>query len=94
MKSSPLIWRYVVNIKLMVKISSIFVAFLENMNLPKFSDTLTLSQPTNAQPKIQHIKMLVTGLVICFYLGWSGSTLLITKHINKGRFKVIATYLH
>ena len=33
MKSSPLIWRYVVNIKLMVKISSIFVAFVENMNL-------------------------------------------------------------
>ena len=32
MKSSPLIWRYVVNIKLMVKISSIFVAFVENMN--------------------------------------------------------------
>ena len=31
-KSSPLIWRYVVSVKLMVKISSIFVAFLENMN--------------------------------------------------------------
>ena len=25
----------------------------------------------------------VKGLVICFYLGWSGSTLLITKHIIK-----------
>ena len=25
----------------------------------------------------------VKGLVICFYLGWSGSTLLITKHITK-----------
>ena len=32
----------------------------------------------------------VKGLVICFYLGWSGSTLLITEHIIK--FKVIATY--
>ena len=32
MKSSLLIWRYVVNIKSTVKISSIFVAFLENTN--------------------------------------------------------------
>ena len=32
MKSSPLIWSYVVNVKLTVKILSIFVAFLENMN--------------------------------------------------------------
>ena len=32
MKSSPSIWRYVVNVKSMVKISSIFVAFLENKN--------------------------------------------------------------
>ena len=32
MKSSPSIWRYVVNVKSTVKISSIFVAFLENMN--------------------------------------------------------------
>ena len=32
MKSSPLIWRYVVNVKETVSISSIFVAFLDNMN--------------------------------------------------------------
>ena len=32
MKFSPSIWRYVVNVKSTVKISSIFVAFLENMN--------------------------------------------------------------
>ena len=32
MKSSPSIWRYVVNVKSTVKILSIFVAFLENMN--------------------------------------------------------------
>ena len=32
MKSSPWIWRSVVNVKSTVKISSIFVAFLENMN--------------------------------------------------------------
>ena len=32
MKSSPSIWRYVVNVKSAVKILSIFVAFLENMN--------------------------------------------------------------
>ena len=32
MKSSPSIWHYVVNVKSTVKILSIFVAFLENMN--------------------------------------------------------------
>ena len=32
MKSSPSIWRYVVNVKSTVKISSIFVVFLENTN--------------------------------------------------------------
>ena len=32
MKSSPSIWRYVVNVKSMVKILSILVAFLEKMN--------------------------------------------------------------
>ena len=32
MKYSPLIWRYVVNVKLMVKILSIFLVFLENIN--------------------------------------------------------------
>ena len=32
MKSSPSIWQYVVSVKSTVKISSIFVAFLENMN--------------------------------------------------------------
>ena len=32
MKSSPSIRRSVVNVKLTVKISAIFVAFLENMN--------------------------------------------------------------
>ena len=33
MKSSPLIWRYVLIVKLTVKILSICVAFFENMNL-------------------------------------------------------------
>ena len=32
MKSSPSIWRCVVNVKSTVKIPLIFVAFLENMN--------------------------------------------------------------
>ena len=32
MKSSPSIWRYVVSVKSTMKILSIFVAFLENMN--------------------------------------------------------------
>ena len=37
MKSSPSIWRYVVNFKSTVKISPIFVAFLENMNFTLYS---------------------------------------------------------
>ena len=40
MKSSPFIWRYVKSVKLTVKISSIFVAFLEEMNF-------TFSKRTN-----------------------------------------------
>ena len=32
MKSSLSIWRYVVNVKYMIKISSIFVVFLGNIN--------------------------------------------------------------
>ena len=36
-KSSSLIWHYVVSVKSTVKISSIFVAFLENTNFSKVS---------------------------------------------------------
>ena len=36
MKSSPSIWHLLHNVKLTVKISSIFVAFLENMNFLTF----------------------------------------------------------
>ena len=38
MKSSPSIWHYVVNVKSTVKISSVFVAFLENMNFNSRED--------------------------------------------------------
>ena len=37
MKSSLSIWQYVVSVESTVKISSIFVAFLENMNFTKSS---------------------------------------------------------
>ena len=50
MKSSQSIWNLLHNVKLMVKISSIFVAFLENMNLPK--DYLLLELSTKAKEKI------------------------------------------
>ena len=36
MKSSLSIWRYVVSVKSTVKISSIFVAFLENTNFTQY----------------------------------------------------------
>ena len=38
-KSSTSIWRYVVSVKSTVKISSIFVAFLENMNFKQHRQT-------------------------------------------------------
>ena len=41
MKSSPSIWHYVVSVKSTVKISSIFVAFLENKNFNWNSYLLT-----------------------------------------------------
>ena len=39
MKSSPSIWHLLHNVKSTVKISSIFVAFLENMNFKNLSLT-------------------------------------------------------
>ena len=45
MKSLPSIWYYVVSVKSTVKISSIFVAFLENMNFTLHS--LLVSIGTN-----------------------------------------------
>ena len=41
MKSSPAIWHYVLSVKSTVKISSIFVAFLENTN---FNDYFVISE--------------------------------------------------
>ena len=40
--SSLLIWRYVVNVKLMVKILSIFMAFFENMNFKSWNSTIQI----------------------------------------------------
>ena len=48
MKSSPSIWFYVVNVKSTVKISPIFVAFLENMNfIVTFSFDFSLKKQKN-----------------------------------------------
>ena len=41
MTSSPSIWHYVVNVKSTVKISSIFVAFLEKMNFKRPNDSMS-----------------------------------------------------
>jgi hypothetical protein len=46
-KSSLAIWRYVVSVKSMVKILSIFVAFLENMNFNK---------PFNSEFSVQYYR--------------------------------------
>ena len=42
MKSSQLIWRLLHSVKLTVKISSIFVAFLENMNFKKSATSIAI----------------------------------------------------
>ena len=53
MKSLSSIWLYQVNVKLMVKISSFFVAFLENMdflvfwNSLEFLNKLSVKKSTN-----------------------------------------------
>ena len=55
MKSSLSIWRYVVNVKSMVKILSIFEAFLENVNFtytPKTQGYILFSI-INSEKKVQ-----------------------------------------
>ena len=49
MKSAPLIWHYVVGVKLTVKIFSIFVAFLENMNFRIRNAFVLISVETHQQ---------------------------------------------
>ena len=46
MKSSPSIWHYIVSVKSTVKISSIFAAFLENMN---FKNAIIWDSPITGQ---------------------------------------------
>ena len=43
MKSSPSIWHYLVKVKSMVKISSFFVAFLENTNFNTYENLTSIS---------------------------------------------------
>ena len=56
MESSPSIWRYIVNVKSTVRISSIFVAFLENTNFM----TTNLSQV-----KIPQLQFKYTEIFDC-----------------------------
>ena len=48
-KSSPSIGHYVVTVKSMVKISSIFVAFLENMNFTEVLSVVLIENPFSMQ---------------------------------------------
>jgi hypothetical protein len=66
-KISLSIWRYVVSVKLMVKILSIFVAFLENMNFTSiflFSTSMDNSEATQkkATQWNKHICMYISGI--------------------------------
>ena len=58
MKSSPSIWHYAVSVKLMVKILSIFVAFLENTNFTCKMFTYRAQDTTDTNPNIQKISRI------------------------------------
>ena len=52
-KSSPSIWHYKVSVKFTVKISSIFVAFLENTNLAtKMKNVIKFDLSINVDRKL------------------------------------------
>ena len=53
-KSSPSIWHYAVSVKLTVKISSIFVAFLENTNFNTVRFDTNFSHFSNTILKIKN----------------------------------------
>ena len=53
MKSSPSIWRLLHNVKSTVKITSIFVAFLENMNFKGDSVEERLYKKTSLYSKFE-----------------------------------------
>ena len=57
MKSSPSIWRYVVNVKSTVKILSILVASLENMNF----NTKSFKEVTKPQLEEKHFDIGCRG---------------------------------
>ena len=52
---------------------------------------LTFFLPAQKYSRLRCL-LFVKGLVIGFYLGWSGHTLLTEKY-NEGRLKAIAAYL-
>ena len=64
MKSSLFIWSYEVNLKSTVKISSIFVAFLENRNFIRF--LYIKFRYSEKATKISSVKLLVEdGTIFC-----------------------------
>ena len=64
MKSSPSIWHYVVSVKSTVKISSIFVPFLENMNFIRIDGTnLVLDNKIFEFQKISSSNLALTCLI-------------------------------
>ena len=65
MKSSPLIWHLLHNVKLTVKILSIFVAFLENINFNDQYRTFFFSRIKKLTTKQLHRSVLSNVL---FYI--------------------------
>ena len=80
MKSSPSIWRYVVNVKLTVKILSIFMAFLESMNF-----MYLLCQVKNVFFSTWfHVGILLQDIqknLWCFHVKWYYLTMKYTSHV-------------
>ena len=78
-ESSPLIWHYLVSVKLLVKISSIFVAFLENTSF----DISGLLEANKTDKK----KTMVFCYQNCFDLLWEKIVLVIEKNFWNSRLK-------
>ena len=74
------------------KLSIVFLELIQSKHLSR----LVYNKVNSNMQKYSRLRCLlrVKGLVICYYLGWSGSTYSsVQKKYNKGRFKVMATYL-
>ena len=61
-KSSPSIWHYVVSVKIDGEVTSIFVAFLENINITRCKPLVGKHEKVLIDCKMNGFKLLGQGL--------------------------------